>query len=591
MGNQNADMFGGAINIEDGGEISMIHGNPMSPVSAFVFDTLSQFYFTDTNIQGFGGMIFTDRVNGSDYGMLQLDMANDRLNISVGESFNLLDTSFNLLLEYNVPDSIFAVNSTKEIVLNADTLIEILTNSITIGADVGSPLIQGNHLDSTLYLGNTFGSSMLNFYGKVGQQTIGFGDSIVDFGMVRAGGWARITSGSNDLQEVGFDIYDADSSGFLFNATTDGDPFFQIGDENISPNLYVNVSGWDSQNRVLTTDGTGLSTWEPLTLQTAYDNGFGSINTDNDNGLTFFGPSNFILNATAGSTDTVPASAYQAALVINPTRSTISLGASGVDLEWLNYKRGFYSHTFGRNLYSPSYGELSVGQYNTNYTPDGGSSGWDVDDRLFSIGNGQNSGARSMALVVLKSGNMGLGTETPSETLDVDGSFQYVDGNEAAGAVLISDADGVANWTLPTYAEMGFGDSTSVQDLTVNVEKWITNPNNDLWSSGAIESSGDIVIDGDSVTISTDGVYEVEVIFSGEGAVSSVIELGVLLNGSESCFCTGRVELAASKIFPLPYHDIITLSSGDVLKPFIMNTNDSNDVTAVAGKMIITRIK
>ncbi|CAG7581091.1 MAG: hypothetical protein SLAVMIC_00657 [uncultured marine phage] len=43
-------------------------------------------------------------------------------------------------------------------------------------------------------------------------------------------------------------------------------------------------------------------------------------------------------------------------------------------------------------------------------------------------------------------GNVGIGTTSPSETLHVDGSFRYVDGNEANGYVLTSDINGVATW-------------------------------------------------------------------------------------------------------------------------------------------------
>ena len=45
------------------------------------------------------------------------------------------------------------------------------------------------------------------------------------------------------------------------------------------------------------------------------------------------------------------------------------------------------------------------------------------------------------------SGSLGIGTNTPTATLDVVGTLQYVDGNQAVGKVLTSDADGNANWS------------------------------------------------------------------------------------------------------------------------------------------------
>jgi hypothetical protein len=43
-------------------------------------------------------------------------------------------------------------------------------------------------------------------------------------------------------------------------------------------------------------------------------------------------------------------------------------------------------------------------------------------------------------------GNIGIGTNSPTDTLHIDGTFKYVSGTEAAGRVLVSDAGGVATW-------------------------------------------------------------------------------------------------------------------------------------------------
>ena len=67
-------------------------------------------------------------------------------------------------------------------------------------------------------------------------------------------------------------------------------------------------------------------------------------------------------------------------------------------------------------------------------------------DRLFTIGNGTDLGSRSDAMVVLKNGNTGIGTCTPSAKLDIAGTFKLTDGSQAAGRVLTSDAAGLATW-------------------------------------------------------------------------------------------------------------------------------------------------
>lgn len=51
---------------------------------------------------------------------------------------------------------------------------------------------------------------------------------------------------------------------------------------------------------------------------------------------------------------------------------------------------------------------------------------------------------------------LGLGTNTPDSTLEIDGTFHYVDGNQANGYVLTSDAQGNATWQAPTAGSSGY---------------------------------------------------------------------------------------------------------------------------------------
>ncbi|MEO1803939.1 MAG: tail fiber domain-containing protein [Bacteroidota bacterium] len=103
-----------------------------------------------------------------------------------------------------------------------------------------------------------------------------------------------------------------------------------------------------------------------------------------------------------------------------------------------------YAFALGSNLVTPAVNETVLGAYNELYTP--ASNGWNANDRLFSIGNGQSLATRSNALTLLKNGNLGLGTSKPDTTLHVVGQMRYEDGNQQLGYVLTSDANGVATW-------------------------------------------------------------------------------------------------------------------------------------------------
>ena len=121
---------------------------------------------------------------------------------------------------------------------------------------------------------------------------------------------------------------------------------------------------------------------------------------------------------------------------------------------------GNYSTAFGYFNDARSFGETVFGIGATFYTPStNGASSFgtaNMSDRLFVIGNGVDinnnnifdSNERRNALVMLKNGNTGLGWSTPEERLHVQGSIRMVDGNQAAGRVLKSDANGTASWQI-----------------------------------------------------------------------------------------------------------------------------------------------
>ena len=65
---------------------------------------------------------------------------------------------------------------------------------------------------------------------------------------------------------------------------------------------------------------------------------------------------------------------------------------------------GSASTAMGDNTTAQSFVETAIGTYNTDYTPNSATA-WDLTDRLFVIGNGTSSSAKSDALVMLKNGD------------------------------------------------------------------------------------------------------------------------------------------------------------------------------------------
>ncbi len=51
-------------------------------------------------------------------------------------------------------------------------------------------------------------------------------------------------------------------------------------------------------------------------------------------------------------------------------------------------------------------------------------------------------------MVLRSSGNVGIGTDTPTAKLEVAGALKIVDGSQGTGKVLTSDASGLASWQI-----------------------------------------------------------------------------------------------------------------------------------------------
>ena len=93
---------------------------------------------------------------------------------------------------------------------------------------------------------------------------------------------------------------------------------------------------------------------------------------------------------------------------------------------------------------------------------------------VFKAGGGSTFGSQAMDAVTVKSisGNVGIGTASPAQKLDVAGSVKITDGSEGLGKVLTSDAAGVASWqpvTITTTSALSVQGLANVTDVPTSI--------------------------------------------------------------------------------------------------------------------------
>jgi hypothetical protein len=126
--------------------------------------------------------------------------------------------------------------------------------------------------------------------------------------------------------------------------------------------------------------------------------------------------------------------------------------AAGLDVIAL----GAQSVTLGNGLISKANGGVVLGSFNNNSdNPDGSS-----NDRIFQIGNGLNDANRTNALTILKSGNVGIGSNTtvPEYRLDVGGRMRVKHTAGQTSGIYFSSTvgDEAAFVGMKTNSEIGF---------------------------------------------------------------------------------------------------------------------------------------
>jgi hypothetical protein len=183
--------------------------------------------------------------------------------------------------------------------------------------------------------------------------------------------------------------------------------------------------------------------------------------------------------------------------------NTTAAGPNSTAFGWNTTSSGFYSTAFGSGTIAPSTHETVLGRNNTEYTPLGSSNTWNSADRLFVIGNGASISERNDALVLLKNGNMGLGTSNPTQRLEVAGSIYGQSSNWAIR--------GLKTGTTGTFPGV-WGETESGSANANGIRGFANNTTSGSGSAGVFgknfsTTNANYGVFGEAVSVSGRGVY------------------------------------------------------------------------------------
>ncbi len=139
------------------------------------------------------------------------------------------------------------------------------------------------------------------------------------------------------------------------------------------------------------------------------------------------------------------------------------------------------------------------------------------------------SGASNLVtpdMAIDDAGNVGIGTASPSAKLELKGSLKIVDGTQANGRVLTSDAGGLATWQTPSSGVSGSGTQNYVS-------KWNNAPGTSLGNSIIYDNGTNVGI-GTSSPGLVGGSAKYLTISSGSGSPGAADNVSVELNGGSN---------------------------------------------------------
>jgi hypothetical protein len=183
--------------------------------------------------------------------------------------------------------------------------------------------------------------------------------------------------------------------------------------------------------KVLTSDANGIGTWQnlPVTTDTSLYNTNGTLSanrtvTQSDKTLAFTGSKTNAFSVD-GTTFSVDAANDRVGIGTASPQNKLDLGtdAAATATEEAGKKLAVYNNAAGTSFY-----------------------GLGVSANTLQL-HAASAKTAAPAMVLTSTGNVGIGTTNPDNTLHVAGTVKIADGTQGAGKLLVSDASGKATWT------------------------------------------------------------------------------------------------------------------------------------------------
>lgn len=445
---------------------------------------------------------FGERINPAN---LVLNTGSNNAGLGGGSLYNLANGNFNVAIG---EDALFADSSgSYNAAVGNDALRNITTGSYNSGLGYSTNVSAGTFTNTT-----TIGA-----YAYATQS-----NSLILGGINGVNGAIANTSVGIGTTAPAARLHVADSS-VLFSATgivppIPGNPPVQGGgrrmmwyaDKAAFRAGYINGNQWDKDNignwsmalgRMTTASGDASTAIGTRTTASGdYSTSMGDSTVASGtvsfaSGLRSNATGNY---STALGAETIASGDYSTAMGFQTTASGDYSTAMGNN----SAANGRVSNATGIGLQARGYAGTVIGMYNDPIVPI--QTAPTTTTPLFMIGNGSAFNLLSNAMVVLKNGNVGIGTNAPAARLDVDANFKL----GANGTVLNDIIKSTETYDIPNLAP----GAVDIQTFTV--------PNVNLGSAVSISP---LLALPDGITISyarvsAAGIVEVKVVNAGAAA-------------------------------------------------------------------------